>query len=122
MGYGEVVGNASVHWKVCHEDERGRETTTVRARDPIDFEDIGAKSNKKGVAAKRAAAKSLFSKPSFKVRLRYATKDEAQRAKDSAQIVQQGDSYFLLLAVPAVKRKADKVEPAQPPAEVRIDW
>ena len=75
-----------------------------------------------GRVAAKGAAKSLFSKPSVKVRLRYATKDEAQRAKDSAQIVQQGDSYFLLLAVPAVKRKADKVEPAQPPAEVRIDW
>lgn len=122
MGYGEFVGNASVHWNVCHEDERGRETTQVRARDPIDFEDIGAKSNKKGVAAKRAPAKSLFSKPSFRVRLRYGTRDEAERAKQTAQIVQQGDSYFLLVSVPAVKRKADKVEPAQPPAEVRVDW
>ena len=90
---------------MVHEDERGRETTSVRARDPIRFEDIGAKLGKKGLAAKSAPAKSLFSKPNFRVRLRYATKDEAQRAKESAEIVERDGAVFLVLSVPAVSRK-----------------
>ena len=77
MGYGEVIGNASVHWTVIHEDELGRETGSVRWRDPIRFESIGAKKGTKQAAAKRAPAKSLFSKPSFRVRLMFPSKDEA---------------------------------------------
>ena len=94
MGYGEVVGNESVHWTVVHEDERGRETASVRGRDPIRFEDIGAKRGKKGLAAKRAPAKSLFTKPNFRVRLRYATKEQAQRAKETAEIVRAGRLFL----------------------------
>jgi len=122
MGYGEWVGNQSVHWTVVHEDERGRETTSIRARDPIPFEDIGARLGRKGLAAKRAPAKSLFTKPNFRVRLRYATRDQVQRAKESAEIVERDGSFFLVLSVPAVNRKREKVDPPQPPAEVRIDW
>jgi len=122
MGYGEVVGNASVHWTVVHEDELGRETGTVHGRDPIKFENIGSKTGKKRGAAKAAPAKSLFSKPSFRVRLRYPARDQAQRAKETAEIVEQDGSFFLVLSVPAVNRKRDKVEPPQPPAEVRVDW
>ena len=122
MGYGEWVGNESVHWTVVHEDERGRETTSIRARDPIPFEDIGARLGKKGLAAKRAPAKSLFRKPNFRVRLRYATRDEAQRAKETVEMVERDGSFFLFFSVPAVNRKREKVDPPQPPAEVRIDW
>jgi len=116
------VGNQSVHWTVVHEDERGRETTSIRARDPIPFEDIGSRLGKKGLAAKRAPAKSLFTKPNFRVRLRYATRDLAQRAKETAEIVERDGSIFLVFSVPAVNRKREKVDPPQPPAEVRIDW
>ena len=31
-------------------------------------------------------------------------------------------SYFLVFDVPAVNRGEDKVEPADPPSEVRVDW
>ena len=57
MGYGEVIGNASVHWTVVHEDELGRETGSVRGRDPIRFDAIGARTGKKRAAAKSAPAK-----------------------------------------------------------------
>jgi hypothetical protein len=121
MGYGEVVGNASVHWTVVHEDDFGRETGSVRGRDPIRFESIGTKRGKRA-GVKQAPAKSLFSKPSFRVRLRYGSKDEAQRAKVSAEIVERDGAVFLVLSVPAVKRRKERVEPPQPPAEVRVDW
>ena len=122
MGYGEVVGNASVHWTVVHEDELGRETGSVRGRDPIRFEAIGSRTGKKRAAAKSAPAKSLFSKPSFRVRLMFSSKEEAERAKASAEIVERDGAVFLVVGVPAVRRKKERVEPPQPPAEVRVDW
>jgi hypothetical protein len=121
MGYGEVAGNASVHWTVVHEDDLGRETGSVRGRDPIRFESIGSKKGKQA-GARRAPAKSLFSKPSYRVRLMYASKDDAQRAKVSAEIVERDGAVFLVLSVPAVKRRKERVDPPHPPAEVRVDW
>ena len=117
MGYGEFVGNESVHFGVTFEDDEGRETGSVRGRDPIKFTSIGTRPGKK-----RAAAKIVVSKPSFRVRLMYATKDQAQRAEESAEVVEQDGSYFLLLTAPAVRRKKEKVDPPTPPAEVRVDW
>jgi hypothetical protein len=122
MGYGEIIGNASVHWTLVHEDERGKETASVRGRDPVRFDDIGAKSGKKRVAAKGAPAKSLFPKPSFRVRLMFPSKDEAQRARVSAEIVEKDGAVYLVLSVPAVRRKQERVDPPQPPAEIRVDW
>jgi hypothetical protein len=123
MGYGEIVGNASVHWTVIHEDELGRETASVRGRDPVRFDSIGAKRRMKRVAAKGGSpSKSLFSKPNFQVRLKYGSKEEAQRAKESAQIVEREGAVFLVLNVPAIKRSKEKVDPPSPPAEVRVDW
>jgi hypothetical protein len=122
MGYGEVVGNESVHWTVVHEDELGRETGSVRGRDPIRFGAIGGRTGKKRAAAKSAPAKSLFSKPSFRVRLMFGSKEEAQRAKVSAEVVERDGAAFLVLSVPAVRRKKERVEPPRPPAEVRVDW
>ena len=117
MGYGEFVGNESVHFAVAFEDERGRETGSVRGRDPIKFGRIGAKPGKRHIVSK-----IVLPKPAFRVRLMYATKEQAQRAKESAEIVERDGSYFLLLNAPAVRRKQDKVDPPQPPAEVRVDW
>jgi hypothetical protein len=118
MGYGEVVGNESVHWTVVYEDEGGRETGSVKGRDPIKFTSIGSKRASK----KRLLAKLVLGKPNFRVRLMYATKEAAQRAKDSAEIVESQGSYFLLLNAPAVRRRKEKVDPPTPPAEVRVDW
>ena len=123
MGYGEVVGNESVHWTVVHEDEGGRETGSIRGRDPIKFGSIGTPRGGKGRAAARsAAAKTFLPKPSFKVRLMYPTRELAQKAKEGAEIVEAGGSVFLVLNVPAVRRKKEKVDPPQPPAEIRVDW
>ena len=124
MGYGEVVGNASVHWTVVHEDEAGRETGSVRGRDPVRFEDIGARSPKKRALAKSksAQAKIFWSKPNFGVRLMFPTRELAQRAKEQAEIVERDGVFYLVLSVPAVKRKAERVNPPQPPAEIRVDW
>jgi hypothetical protein len=123
MGYGEFVGNESVHFGVTFEDETGRETGNVRGRDPVKFGSIGARPNKLGLAKRaKEAAKSLFSKPNFRVRLMFATREEAQRAKDTAEVVQIDGKFFLLLNTPAVRRKKAQVDPPTPPAEVRIDW
>ena len=119
MGYGEVVGNESVHWSVVYEDDAGKETGSVKGRDPKSFGSIGTKPGKKGKPSKSAAAAA---KPNFRVRLMYATKEQAKRAQESAEIVEMGGSFFLLLNAPAVRRKKERVEPPQPPAEVRVDW
>jgi hypothetical protein len=117
MGYGEFVGNESVHFGVTFEDETGRETGSVKGRDPVKFGSIGTKAGKK-----RQASKIVLPRPAFRVRLMYPTKEAAQRAKESAEIVQQDGGYFLLLNAPAVRRKKERVDPPKPPAEVRVDW
>jgi hypothetical protein len=122
MGYGEVVGNASVHWTVVYQDEAGNETGSTRGRDPIKFDNVGRRLPKRKAAARSAAGKALPEKPNFKVRLMYPTRELAQKAKESAEIVEKDGSYFLLVNVPAVRRKEAQVEPPTPPAEVRVDW
>jgi hypothetical protein len=117
MGYGEVVGNESVHWTVVYEDETGKETGSVRGRDPIRFGTIGTKPVKK-----RHASKILTAKPTFRVRLMFPTREAALRAKEAAEVVEIDGSVFLLINAPAVRRKKERVEPPQPPAEVRVDW
>ena len=32
------------------------------------------------------------------------------------------DNYFVVLEVPAVNRPKEKVEPPDPPSEIRVDW
>ena len=122
MGYGEVVGNASVHWTVVYQDEAGNETGSTRGRDPIKFDNVGRRLPKRKATARSAASKALPEKPNFKVRLMYPTRELAQKAKESAEIVEKDGSYFLLVNVPAVRRKEAQVEPPTPPAEVRVDW
>jgi hypothetical protein len=122
MGYGEIVGNASVHWAVVYEDNAGTETGSARGRDPKKFGDIGSRPPKRRLAAKSAPAKIFLPKPNFRVRLMYATRAEAQRAKETAEIVEVDGKFFLLLNVAAVRRKEEQVDPPNPPAEVRVDW
>jgi hypothetical protein len=122
MGYGEVVGNASVHWSVVYQDEVGNETGSARGRDPIKFDSVGRRPPKGRAAAKSAPSKTFLAKPNFKVRLMFPTREDAQRAKESAEIVEKDGRYFLLVNVPAVRRKEAQVEPPTPPAEVRVDW
>ena len=123
MGYGEIVGNESVHWTVVYEDEGGKETGSVRGRDPISYSSIGTRPGTARAAAKKSAAyKTLPGKPNFRVRLMYPTKDQAVRAKETAEVVEMDGSYFLVINTPVVRRKKQRVDPPQPPAEVRIDW
>jgi hypothetical protein len=122
MGYGEVVGNESVHWTVVYEDEGGKETGSVRGRDPISYGSIGTTPVKGRAAAKKSLVKPLPGKPNFRVRLMYPTKDQALRAKETAEVVEMNGSYFLVINTPVVRRKKERVDPPQPPAEVRIDW
>ena len=109
MGFGEYTGNASVHWSVVHHNGTAR-PGAIRGRDPISFQDIGVD-----------AARGLTA-GNFRVRLRYGTIEEASAAIAAASIAQDGDNYFLVFNVPAVQRTEDKVEPANPPSEVRVDW
>lgn len=122
MGYGEIIGNASVHWAVVYEDNAGTETGSARGRDPKKFADIGSRPPKRRLAGKSAPAKTYLPKPNFRVRLRYSSREDAQRAKESAEVVEIDGSFFLLVNVPAVRRKEEQVDPPDPPAEVRVDW
>ncbi len=129
MGYGEVSGNQSVHWRVVHEDpatgaptpiarclkdgvpDRGkvRLGDEAQGHDAIPYEKIGTK-------------KSRFGRPNpqyFRVQLRYKNRKVAMAARDAAQLVKMDGAFFLVLDVRAIHRE----DPAQdPPAEVRIDW
>ncbi len=122
MGYGEVIGNASVHWAVVYEDNAGNETGSARGRDPKKFGDIGSRPPKRRLAARNAPAKTFLPKPNFRVRMMFPTKEAAERARASAEIVEIDGSVFLLLNVPALRRKEEQVDPPTPPAEVRVDW
>ena len=109
MGYGEYTGNMSVHWSIVHHAGAGQ-GGAIRGRDPISFNNIGVDT-----------ARGL-TPGSFRVRLRYGTATEANQALSSASVTEDDGSFFLVFDVPAVNRAADKVEPADPPSEVRVDW
>ena len=109
MGYGEYTGNQSVHWSVVHHNGTNR-PGAIRGRDPIKFDEIG-------VDAARGLAPG-----NFRVRLRYGTLEEATNALASASVSERKGNYFLEFDVPVVNRDEDKVEPPDPPAEVRVDW
>jgi hypothetical protein len=109
MGFGEYLGNASVHWQVVHHNGTKR-PGSIKGRDPIAFEQIG-------VDAERGLVPGRF-----RVRLRFGSEGEALAALAAASVTANGGSHFLHLDVPAVPRTEDKVEPADPPAEVRVDW
>ena len=109
MGEGQFTGNESVHWSVVHHNNTAR-PGAIRGRDPIPFGDIG-KADARGLRA-----------GNFRVRLRYGSFAEATEALTSAAVEQDGDNYFLTFNVPAVNRTEDKVEPADPPSEVKVDW
>lgn len=109
MGYGQFTGNKSVHWSIDY-DNRPKEAGTVRGRDPIPFKQIG-KDKKRGLTPGH-----------FRARLRYDSLSAAKRALKSAKIHQDGENYYLLFDVPVVERERSKVEPPDPPSEIRVDW
>ena len=109
MGYGEYSGNASVHWVVVHHNGTDR-PGAIRGRDPINFQDIGVDTARGLTPGK------------FRVRLRFGSHAEAAQALTAASVSGDNGNYYLVFEVPAVNRPEDKVEPADPPSEVRVDW
>src|ERR1044071_7323169 len=67
MGYGEWVGNESVHFTVVYEDKEGRETGSVKGRDPISLGSVGTNKKRK------------LTRGSVRVQVRYATLEAAER-------------------------------------------
>ena len=108
MGYGEYTGNQSVHWSVVHHG--GADACAIRGRDPIKFEQIGVDPGRG------------LTPGNFRVRLRFNSQTEAMDALRSAKVVEDYGSFFLAFDVPAVNRPKEKVEPADPPSEIRVDW
>jgi hypothetical protein len=109
MGYGEYTGNMSVHWEVVHHNGTIR-PGRIRGRDPIAFQDIGVDTGRS------------LRPGSFRVRLRFGTFAEANTALVAASVTEDNGNFYLHFDVPAVNRTEDKVEPADPPSEVRVDW
>lgn len=125
MGYGEIVGNASVHWTIVHEDDSGAPVALTSKRghgrhpktghdvhvehdcrgcDPLSLDRVG---QRKGHVGR------------YQVTLRYERIQDAQAAAAQVRVVEKNGMYELVLQVPVVRR----AEPDDaPPAEVRIDW
>ncbi|HWN87004.1 MAG TPA: hypothetical protein VNN99_17690 [Vicinamibacterales bacterium] len=128
MGYGEVVGNASVHWTIVHEDEAGEPVELspkrghgghhpktgndvhvekdCRGCDPLSLDRVGTRKGHTG---------------HYRVTLRYERMQDAQAAAARVQKVSEREDgmYELVIDVPVIHR----VEPDDLPApEIRIDW
>jgi hypothetical protein len=110
MGYGEWIANESVHFKVVYEDKEGRETGSVSGRDPISLGKVGTNKRRK------------LTRSRVRVQLRYATLEQAEQARKSAEIVKVDGVYAVQLSAPVTRRPSSKVDPPSPPAEVRLDW
>jgi len=126
MGYGQWVGNESVHWEVAHEDDAGAPVPLAskaghathpnvghdvhidrcaRGCDPIALTDVGRRKGHTG---------------RFRVTMRFSRREDAQEALEALrQVSEQDGMYVVALDVPVIKRKHAS---DAPPAEVRIDW
>jgi hypothetical protein len=136
MGYGEFVGNRSVHWKVIHEEKQSGSAKTmkvksassandydveplsnaVKGHDRIKFEQIGQGKGEGGQAKDHTGR--------FRVRARFESLADAQAAALWAyqNVQRENGMYVIVVEVPAVNRPANKVDPPTPLAEVRVDW
>jgi hypothetical protein len=126
MGYGEFVGNESVHWTLAHEDDQGTTMAltskqghgthpkkghdvhverTCRGCDPLPLDNVGRRKGHVG---------------HYRVRLRFQRQEDATAALAAAQrVVAEDGMYVVVLDVPVVRR-AHADDP--PPPEVRVDW
>ena len=126
MGYGEFVGNESVHWTLAHEDDEGAAVAlssrqgqaahpkkghdvhvekTARGCDPLSLEDVG---RRKGHAGR------------YRVRMRFARMEDAKAALAAAlEVTSEEGMYVVVVDVPVVHRK-HAGDP--PPPEIRVDW
>jgi hypothetical protein len=151
MGFGEVIGNQSVHWRVLHEEyEDGaqgaaaatakrlhRKTARARLRtanvppdkpaehvanlDVLDFEARGTDTVPFDQIGKCNGTKEHSG--CFRVSMRFRTLKEAKAAVLRQRIRREGTTYVLRVDVPAIQRTDTQVgPPPDPPAEVRVDW
>jgi len=126
MGYGQWVGNESVHWEVAHEDDAGTPVALAAKPghanhpkhghdvhiercclgcDPIALDDVGRRKGHTG---------------RFRVTMRFKRREDAQEALEALrQVSEQDGMYVVAVDVPVIKRKHAN---DAPPAEVRIDW
>jgi hypothetical protein len=125
MGYGEFVGNESVHWTLAHEDERGSTVSlsskqgmahhptvghdvhvekTARGCDPVKLDDVGRRKGHPG---------------RYRVKLRFERLQDAQAALAGKDVASEDGLYVIALDVPVIRRKHAS-DP--PPAEIRVDW
>lgn len=157
MGYGEFVGNESVHWRVLHEeyDESpgpARSTARTRAQpapeprrararlrtadvppdvpaqhvanlDVLDFEARGTDTVTFGEIGRCCGTKDHTGH--FRVEMRFLSRAKARAAlaRASRNIRKDGKTYVVTIDVPVVERTERQVgPPADPPAEVKVDW
>jgi hypothetical protein len=125
MGYGEWVGNQSVHWTIVHEDEHGAPMKLsakegrahpksghdihveriCRGCDPVTLDKVGDRKGHTG---------------HYRVTLRFEKMADAQAAAARVQRVEaRNGMYELVLDVPVIHRDDPDDAPAP---EVRIDW
>ncbi|HZI82134.1 MAG TPA: hypothetical protein VFD69_21595 [Vicinamibacterales bacterium] len=125
MGYGEVVGNESVHWVVAHEDDGGAAVglsskqgrgahpkvgndvhieKSARGCDPISLAEVGRRKGHGG---------------HYRVKLRFQRERDAQAAAANVRVRPEDGMYVLVVDVPVISRREPDDAPA---AEIRIDW
>ena len=126
MGYGEFVGNESVHWTLAHEDGEGTEVAlssrqghgthpkkghdvhvdkTCRGCDPCALDDVG---RRKGHAGR------------YRVRMRFTRQEDAQAALAAAGRISSEDGMYVVVMDVPIVRRAHASDP--PPPEIRVDW
>ena len=149
MGYGEVIGNQSVHWRIVHEDYTaaagdaqpsgqvrrarlgadaqvpGSEAEAAGNLEVLDFEARGVDRIDFDEIGKGNGKKNHPGK--FRVVLRFENQDDAAAALKAATVtpvqVDGRTMYVLQFDVPAIRRRGPDVgPPATPPSEVRVDW
>jgi hypothetical protein len=126
MGYGQYSGNASVHWSVTHEDDRGQALKLAaragRSTHPTEAHDVNVENGARGrdPVSPPDVGKRKGHSGHFRVRLRFERMKDARDAAAAAQNVMLEDGmYVLVLDVPVIARAAAD-DP--PPSEVRVDW
>lgn len=126
MGYGEVGGNGSVHWRIEHHDAAGTKQNIGHG--------TGAAPGNNQVTVAGGDAKGHDTLPGaqigerighdgyFMVTLRYRTMADAAAAGAwvAQHVTPDAGGYFLKVKVPAMTDRtsvSDKL-----PYEIRIDW
>ena len=145
MGFGEVVGNESVHWTIGHEEHGspGAARTRLKGAGPVQgvenlvVADFDAKGSDKVPFDQIGRGRgNKQHQGSFRVELRFTSQLAAERALGAAKVIPSGPpgagsggpgqsgggTWVIAIDVPAVNRQAGQVDPPSPPAEVRIDW